>query len=295
MSFHFEPHAPLPEEVHRVAEDQLNRALAATECAGDDVDGAVHDLRKRMKKLRGLARLVRTGLGDTYNEKNKRFRDIARLFSDIRDPQVLCETLDTLQQAANDDAAGQSFQPLRAWAQDRRDRVLTSGDLGDRMSTARNRLRDALADVDAWRIDGPPEDILRKGLKKTYKRARKRYDFVQETPGPGPLHEWRKRVKYHWYHCRLLREGWPEILKPQIDALDRLGDLLGDDHDLVVLVDTLEAEDAPDAARNVIARCAAEQSHCLRRAAFALAPRLMLEKPAALSRRIAGYWDVASD
>ncbi|WP_057790478.1 CHAD domain-containing protein [Roseovarius atlanticus] len=293
MSFHFEPHAPLQSEVRRIAEDQLNSALAATENAREDPEDAVHDLRKRMKKLRGLARLVRPGLGDTYSRENRRFRDVARLFSPIRDAQVLYETLDGLQ--VMESAAGQDLAPVKAWAQARRNRILTSAELDDRLATARTELRDALAGLDAWQIDDPAEDVLRKGLKKTYKRACERYAFVQHTPGPDPLHEWRKRVKYHWYHLRLLREGWPDIMAPQIIALDRLGDLLGDDHDLVVLIDTLEAEDAPDSARNVIARCAADQSHSKRRSAFALAPYLMLETPKALSRRIAGYWAAVSD
>lgn len=293
MSFHFEPHAPLQSEVRRIAEDQLKSALAATKNAREDPEDAVHDLRKRMKKLRGLARLVRPGLGDTYSRENRRFRDIARLFSPIRDAQVLCETLDGLQ--VMESAAGQDLAPVKAWAQARRNRILTSAELDDRLATARTELRDALAGLDAWQIDDPAEDVLRKGLKKTYKRACERYAFVQHTPGPDPLHEWRKRVKYHWYHLRLLREGWPDIMAPQIIALDRLGDLLGDDHDLVVLIDTLEAEDAPDSARNVIARCAADQSHSKRRSAFALAPYLMLETPKALSRRIAGYWAAVSD
>jgi hypothetical protein len=30
---------------------------------------------------------------------------------------------------------------------------------------------------------------------------------------PEHFHEWRKRVKYHWYHLGLLRELWPASME----------------------------------------------------------------------------------
>lgn len=45
-------------------------------------------------------------------------------------------------------------------------------------------------------------------------------------------HEWRKRVKYGWYHMRLLTDASPAILSPLEERLHDLSDALGGDHDL---------------------------------------------------------------
>jgi len=83
---------------------------------------------------------------------------------------------------------------------------------------------------------------VRGGLKKTYKRARDAMAHAYAEPSVERFHEWRKRVKYHRYHTRLLREIWPAIMRRRRNELKRLSDRLGDDHDLAVLRATLTGE-----------------------------------------------------
>ncbi|MEY8838271.1 CHAD domain-containing protein [Cribrihabitans sp. XS_ASV171] len=296
MTYHLNPQEQLVDGLRDVAEDQIDSALDALDEAEDDLEAAVHDLRKRMKKLRGLIRLFRPGLGKTYKAENKAFRDIARLFSSIRDAQVLSETVGALVDHASDGPARQTLAPVADWARERRVEVLAEKGMENRLADARKRLTKARDRVGGWEIDGMPVEALRQGLAKTYKRARKRYAEAQRTPEPDLLHEWRKRVKYHWYHCRLLREAWPELICAQIHALDELSDLLGDDHDLVVLMRSLEREapDIPAPAVAALRQLATDRSLYLRRRAFALAPQVMVETKSALSRRMAGYWTSAA-
>ena len=114
-----------------------------------------------------------------------------------------------------------------------------------------------------------------------------------DTSGEA-VHEWRKRVKDHWYHLRLLRKGWPKVLKRTEKDAHALGDLLGDEHDLVVLNETLEAEAGTmwdparaDALRAIVDRRREE----LLAEAFPLGRRLYAEKPARFTTRIRRYWD----
>lgn len=294
MTYHFKPGRALTGEIRRVADDQIGRALDAIDHSDDDLEEAVHDLRKRMKKLRGLVRLLRPGLGKIYKAENAEFRDIARQFSAIRDAQVLSETMDSLaaRMPEEKDAEG-VFVPLQDWAARRRRRVLEDGDIDSRLAEARQRLKSARGRLDGWRLDRMPEAAMKAGLKKTYKRARNRYLEARDAPDPDLLHEWRKRVKYHWYHCRLLREAWPEMLCAQIDALDELNECLGEDHDIVVLTRTLRRdapETVPQPARQALMQMATDRSLVLRRRAFEVAPHVMVETKSALARRIAGYW-----
>ena len=61
----------------------------------EDPDEAIHDVRKRCKKIRAVARLVRDEMGsDAYQRYNTYYRDLARRFSDVRDGHVMVKTLD---------------------------------------------------------------------------------------------------------------------------------------------------------------------------------------------------------
>lgn len=292
------PERPLIEEVRKLADDQVARAIASLEKADEDVETAVHDARKRFKKIRALLRLVRPGLGKTYKSENAFYRDLGRDLSDIRDAQVMSKTLATLSAKAPTSAAAELLAPVCAWTQARRKHVLERQDVHLRTQTTRHHLITGRLRIEDWALDAdPPAAALIGGLKKTYKRARNRFDEALAMPEPTRMHEWRKRVKYHWYHCRLLRAAWPSAIDPHIDALDSLADDLGADHDLAVLAQTLrddQAADIPAPSVRAAHGLAMRVSSDLRERAFAAAPRLFAETPGALARRFEAYWTSAT-
>ncbi len=296
MSYKLDPAASLTDTVRDVARDQIDAAIETLEGASDDLEEAVHDTRKRCKKLRALLRLVRPGLGKTYGRENAAFRDLARTLSDVRDAQVLAATIDDLCEHAEDKAAVDLVAPARDWAMARREAVLRETTIGQRIDTAREKLGKARKRAARWDLAGPASEALEGGLAQTYRRARSRWQDATAEDAPELMHEWRKRVKYHWYHCRLLRRAWPDAMKVRIAALDALGDDLGTDHDLVVLVETLRAEASgiAPAALGAAEALAAARSEKLRADALERAPRLFVETPKALSRRLAGQWSVAA-
>jgi CHAD domain-containing protein len=81
--------------------------------------------------------------------------------------------------------------------------------------------------------------LLVKGLKDCYAEGRGAYSECLDKPTNESLHEWRKRSKDVWYHMRILKSLWPEMMDALVDESHRLSDLLGSDHDLAVLTDTL--------------------------------------------------------
>ena len=106
-------------------------------------------------------------------------------------------------------------------------------------------------------------------------------------------HEWRKRVKYHWYHTRLLQAAWPPVLEVRASELKQLSDYLGDDHDLVVLQSTLQStadKFGPPKTIETFCALARQQQNNLRSAAQDLGVRLYTEKPGRHTRRLRGYW-----
>lgn len=64
MSYRIRPDATVRTNVRRLARRELARALAALDEPGAlGLQETVHDLRKRCKKVRGVLRLARPGLG----------------------------------------------------------------------------------------------------------------------------------------------------------------------------------------------------------------------------------------
>src|SRR5437660_612910 len=88
--------------VRRMARKQLGKALDALG-RGDQAlaDEAIHDARKRLKKVRAYLRLLRPVLGSrVYRRENAAIRDAAQPLTEIRDAKILVETLDKLSEHA---------------------------------------------------------------------------------------------------------------------------------------------------------------------------------------------------
>jgi CHAD domain-containing protein len=82
------------------------------------------------------------------------------------------------------------------------------------------------------------------GLQRVYKRGRRGMRIVAGSPTDTLLHVWRKRAKYLRHQVEALNILDPEPLAAQESELERLTDLLGDDHDLAILLSRLNDDPA---------------------------------------------------
>ena len=85
----------IDEAVRQIAAEQIDKAIAEIDDADLTAHETVHQVRKRCKKLRALARLVRPGF-PSYKKENAFFRDLARGLSGARDAQVMCDAYNRL-------------------------------------------------------------------------------------------------------------------------------------------------------------------------------------------------------
>lgn len=292
MPYQLDPGRPLPESLVAVATERLDDALARLDrlaaggaAAGGDVDPTVevHEVRKRSKEVRGLARLVRPALGrDAYRAVKDQVRDAAGELSSLRDDHALLGAIDGLVEATGE---AELLAPTRARQAARAEEATRSLGADDpRLAVARARLHLARTLVGTW--DLPDEAAtVGDGLARTYRRGRKALRAVLDDEGDDELvHDWRKRVKDLWYQARLLEPGDPDVVGPLVTQLDELSDLLGDDHDLAVLAERLE----PDAGA-VLEVVRARQA-VLRAQALQLGRQLYEPEPSQLARRLAGPW-----
>jgi CHAD domain-containing protein len=298
MAYRWKPDASSQANLRRLARNQLRAAIDELAAQEKPSAEAVHQARLRLKKLRALLRLVRGEGRALVAEENARFRDLAHALSRERDAQATIGALDQLARHAQDawqvDAHSLAMlADARQRLADRRSGAEASGDgSGDRPGDLVCRLRAALDDVERWTSLARDDKIVWAGFQQSYRRGRRALRRALAEPKAELLHEWRKQVKYHRYQVRLFQDAWPSLLGAHYDELKRLSDLLGDDHDLVVLGHSLaEREDVLphdqlDGLMSLIERRRAE----LCRDALPLGQVLYAEKPKCLTRRFRTYW-----
>jgi len=300
MAYRFEQRESVTDGLRRIAGEQIGKAIAELYDSDLDHHETVHQFRKRGKKIRGLIRLVRPALGGTYEQENRWFRDEARRLSRVRDAEALIETVDALRTDTPSNKDGEILNRVREQLTRRRQQIADEWvDLNDALEDLAIRLQSAKQRVADWRLDGSSFDAIAGGLQKTYRRGRRAFLKARRRRSSKRLHEWRKRTKYHWYHMRLLRDVWKPVLMARINELDRLSDLLGDDHDLAVFRQTLLRETTsrfgtPEDIERLMGLM--HQRRCqLQRDAYCLGGRILAEKPRQLVRRCEAYWSFWRD
>lgn len=291
--------------LRRIAAEQIDRALATLD-NGTDRAEAAHDVRKRCKKLRSLVRLVRPAFPD-YVRENAALREAQGRLSGTRDAEAMIECYDALGASVAGHVDRRPFAPIRRRLTERRKALYGESDVEARLDAFREDMHAARTRVENWRLEAEGFDAVEGGVGKTYARGRKAMRAaraaVEEARGTGKakhearaaeaLHEWRKRVKHHRQHARLLRGLWPAMLDAREGAADDLGDLLGDHHDLAVLSDWLEAERehlSESADVDALVRLARQRQRALEDRALGLGRRVFAEKPGALLKRWKTYW-----
>jgi CHAD domain-containing protein len=118
-------------------------------------------------------------------------------------------------------------------------------------------------------------------------------DLAASQPTAEHFHQWRKRVKYLRHQMEILEPLWPEVVSAHAVSLDNLGELLGDEHDLAVLVQLVA--DIPSLSgdgmeRAMVAALAQHRRRELQRAALTLGMRTYAESPDRFLDRMGIYW-----
>ncbi len=298
MGYKLRPQDPAA-EVRKVARQGIDKAIKALSVPSAERAEGVHQARKRFKELRALLRLVRKPLGTDFQRENLRLRDLGRALAESRDATAMLESWDALAARFPETFAEPALRQVRRRLQARASAAENgAADLDARIAQVIAVLHTARGQIEHWSLDRGGFALLAGGVRRTYadgcaELARTRVDLSDEQ-----LHQWRKRVKDHWYQTRLLAPSWPTLMQLRSDALKRLADLLGDDHDLAMMQQLLQAQPAlfgqPDVRERLDVLIAERRSE-LQSAALGLGETLYREAPEQLAARWARYWNAAGD
>lgn len=124
MPFRIDPKKPFGDEIRRAGLELIDDAVTILRDQPSGSHEAVHDARKRFKRLRALYRLIRKVAPDFAREENTRFRDIARSLAFARDATALVETAEYLEAFAASDTQGEALRSVTVMLRERRDDAL---------------------------------------------------------------------------------------------------------------------------------------------------------------------------
>lgn len=304
------PAEPLGMGLKRVSLQQFVIAASGYLKGNGDFGGAVHESRKAMKRVRALLRLVRGELPDKiFNFENRSLRDVAGMVSPIREATAMVEASELIRDIYGDLLAEGTFEGMTANLEMRRDRIENRaledpkqvGRVVRDLERAHNRFAAWPTDPEAKEAYGMGiRDVysaIRPGLHTTYQKGRRNMVRAYDTQTPEDFHSWRKRVKDLRHQMEFLVPLWPEMIASVATTLDRLGGILGEDHDLSELMRLLATEPdlAPDPReRSLFAALANQRRRELQMAAEVLGRRVYADKPGSITARFGEYWESRS-
>jgi len=146
---------------------RANRAFVRPIRVEEERHEAIHEARKRCKKVRAALRVVRPVL-DGYREAYVHFRDTTRIISDLRDATAHIETLDAIEKRRGPALDRQELGALRQAVVIERDRLGREQNIDDRLDHPHRRsaaggARALHQRLNVWREDADELLEIRRG------------------------------------------------------------------------------------------------------------------------------------
>lgn len=272
------------EPLGNVSSDGLPRRLGTE--THDDHALLVHETRKTIKRMRALALLLRDELGeDELRRRRKALRVTANRLADARDAEVRLATLERLSKRYPQPLAVEGIELLCAQLKRERDdarRAIDYGALLDDMKGLRRELVGLELAVHEL-------DSVAPGIEGLYREGRRRYRRARhgKARDAAATHDWRKRVKSLYYALDAL--GGFDRAPATTRRVERIGDIIGEEHDLWLLETYVEQH--PDAAgpgscaRETLLKLAFRRRKRLHERALRKGRRLYKPRPAEFAKR----------
>lgn len=229
----------------RVGSGQFDRITMALSDPIDQ-DAGIHEARKAIKRLRALLRLTRQHLGEeSFRHNDAALRDLGRVLAPLREVAATIDTVQALVPGRCPELQDLLSGRHRSVMEAARPGSALHRELADRIKAARLDWRAGFAML--------PDGFgsLADGLAATYRQGRRRMRRAAMDSGEELFHEWRKVVKYLRYQMESIRPAPPDGPDPRTAVLDDLGEILGLEHDVSILVSIVERggacpSDSPD-------------------------------------------------
>jgi CHAD domain-containing protein len=272
-----------------VRSDPIEGGSADSDPEDGDRAQLVHETRKTIKRMRALARLLRHELGEQeFKRVDGTLRTAGKRLAGARDAEVRLATLERLRARHSGALELEGIERLSRRLRGEREQA-------SEPASPRNVLQDIAEmrrDLAHWSLVDPDFEALSPGLRRLYREGRRRYARVERERGHDAehVHDWRKRVKALYYALDILGASESKGARGVLRRAERLGELLGEEHDLWMLCAYLEChpdacgEDAP--AHEMLLKLTEHRRKRLRKRARKVGKSLYKRKPRKFVRRV---------
>lgn len=223
-------------------------ASAARDALLDDSrnqDERIHEARRRLK----LARAVVAALDEELPDEARRWRKVlkraARELSGARDADVMLAHAEALRDEASPEereALVTLCGALAARARAAHQQCPPFREIAERLDGVDEEAGATKLPKRLARRGDPEDDLLVEAIAESYRSGRKAFGRARDSRDSEDLHDWRKAVKQRWYLTRLAERRLAGIDRRQIERLDRLGEIIGEEHDFAVLAAAVAGE-----------------------------------------------------
>lgn len=297
MPYRIRPERDLGKEVRRIAATQLQQAIDVLEQRPQGLHDAIHEARKKFKRLRNLYRLTTAHSKAFRQRETIRLRDAARSLAHVRNATALIETVHHLSSYALSDDEAETLSAAREVLVLRRDELAAAEtDLDDKVKLVSADCRDALVLVET--LDGPSKPahaarMLGKSWHKGLARGREALDACKGEGHGEAFHDLRKAGQAYWMNVSLLQEIWPSAFAAKREQAKALVDLLGHEHDLTELTALLDREPetfGDGEGQSFLLAIIIRRQQALRRESLELATRVFADDPGREGAIIEHLW-----
>ncbi len=251
-------------------------------------DTQIHRVRKALKRGRAELRLLRDAIGNrAYRRENVALRDAARPLRGVRDAAVLRTTSDTLIRTTRRGPCRRLLLTISRTLEQSRHEARAELRMMNVLNTSAARLVAAAARIRKWRLERADTASVTCGLQRIYRQGRKALKRACADSTTERFHEWRKQVKYLGEAMKVWKAHDRGTVKSLIKRADKLADLLGTDHDLVVFEARLEKLTSTYPIQPALTRSLAGQRCDLRDTALKKGRRFFKATPRSFVREIA--------
>lgn len=250
----------------------------------------IHAARKEIKKAKAVLLLAKQSISrKQFGALEKKLRKAAKCLAKPRDAAVQVKTLRDLSRRFKRELPHGGFRKLQIALRRNANEALRRFEEKKKAARARKILSKAGAAFKGLKLHEQDWPAIRGGLKQSYRECRDAFQRAVSVGAPEDFHDWRKRAKGLGHQLLMLEPIWPEQLNRMACELEAVGDLLGEDHDLYVLNETLRDFATDDELERLRATIAKRQQE-LRTGAVNMGKYFYEEKPTDFSARLEKYW-----
>ena len=294
MANRLSPDKAFGKQIVRFAGDELGNAVQVLTKRPDGLHKAIHEARRAFKRVRGLCRLVQAADEAFFVQMRREIGALGQSLSILRDASALIESCSRQQAFAFRDDVAAAFQRLMDILLAHHKTLMSdTGLLEQTVDAAIAKCKAIQSEFDDLKLDldaVKAAKVLRKGWKRTLRKGQAAIVQCENSPVTEAFHDLRKAAQAHVQQTNLLLDLWPSLLVQRQKDAKAISDILGEDHDLCILLEKIASDEALKPDRFVLETSIAERQSHLRSQALEKSKLLFSPDADFEARRIEMLW-----